>query len=509
MKTCRWPSPDLHGERRLDHLARLAAAHLCLRRVACSLRVASATRGANGSTSCSTSASAGSTSGSDDSGRRRPSGESPPTAYRRSRRSGHGLDSHATDGLPRLRPRQPSAAARSPPACRARLQQDRARRARSPGSARSALSGSTFTGSAASSSTSLGHVFVRGDHAATPAGRALARAGGVKSSACAITVAPSVARVGDQRGVAPQRLAVDAPVHADGPARQRLARIPLALPVVHEAAGREAVLEPQQQRFGQLALLGAERGGVPLDAFHVVDRHEGRLAALREPTSCAARSASTCSPSASMAAHCASLYGLVTRGSSCTRVTLIATLNSTLRDVGEADHRRGVAGVGGAGERNVALAGEQSRRRVEPDPAGAGQVDLGPGVQVGEVRLRTRWAVERLHVGDELDQVARREARREAEMPQDLHQQPARVAARSAARWPAFPRASARPAPCAPGSVISCCSCWLSRTSISDGALVGADRGPEALHPVAQAAVRAAAVSRNGLQLLAPAPARR
>ena len=33
---------------------------------------------------------------------------------------------------------------------------------------------------------------------------------------------------------------------------------------------------------------------------------------------------------ASMAAHCASLYGSVTRGSSCTRVTVITTLNSVL-----------------------------------------------------------------------------------------------------------------------------------------------------------------------------------
>ena len=96
--------------------------------------------------------------------------------------------------------------------------------------------------------------------------------------------------------------------------------------------------------------------------------------------------------------------------------------------------------VGGAGERDVALAGEQAGGRVEADPAGAGQVDLGPGVQVGEVGLRPRRAVERLHVGLELDQVARDEARRQAEVPQQLHQQPA--PSRGTSRCPA--RASPR-----------------------------------------------------------------
>ena len=48
--------------------------------------------------------------------------------------------------------------------------------------------------------------------------------------------------VGDQRLVVPDRLAVRTPPAAERPARQRLARIPLALPVVEEAARREACL---------------------------------------------------------------------------------------------------------------------------------------------------------------------------------------------------------------------------------------------------------------------------
>jgi hypothetical protein len=50
-----------------------------------------------------------------------------------------------------------------------------------------------------------------------------------------------------------------------------------------------------------------------------------------------------------------------------------------------AGDRRGGSRLGRAGERDVAFAGEQAGGRIEADPAGARQVDLGPGVQVGEV----------------------------------------------------------------------------------------------------------------------------
>ncbi|MDT4827529.1 hypothetical protein FQZ97_608780 [compost metagenome] len=80
---------------------------------------------------------------------------------------------------------------------------------------------------------------------------------------------------------------------------------------------------------------------------------------------------------------------------------------------------------------DVALAGEQPAGRVEADPAGAGQVHLAPGVQVGEVDVGAGRAVEGLHVGGQLDQVAGHEARGEAQVAQQLDQQPAAVAARA------------------------------------------------------------------------------
>ena len=148
-------------------------------------------------------------------------------------------------------------------------------------------------------------------------------------------------------------------------------------------------------------------------------------------TSWALRSASTRRPRASSAAP-----GLVGEG------------QGDARRLGDPRHRHRVfeadlAGVerprdGGRGavvrrrgERDVALAAEQSGGGVEADPARARQVDLGPGMQVGEVVPRAERARHGVDVGLELDQVAGHEAGRQPEAAQDVHHQPGRVAARA------------------------------------------------------------------------------
>lgn len=76
------------------------------------------------------------------------------------------------------------------------------------------------------------------------------------------------------------------------------------------------------------------------------------------------------------------------------------------------------------------FAGQQPGGRVKTDPAGAGQVDFGPGVQVGEIDLGAAGTVDALLVGRELDQVAGHKAGRQAEILHDLDQQPRTVPAR-------------------------------------------------------------------------------
>ena len=151
-------------------------------------------------------------------------------------------------------------------------------------------------------------------------------------------------------------------------------------------------------------------------------------------TSCASSSPSTRSPSASMACHSASSYGRVTRG-------ILVHPGDRHREREASRHvahdpardRRRARRHGGARERDVSLAGEEAGRRIESDPAGARYVDLRPGMQVREVAFRAARAVEGLHVGDELDEIAGDEARRQPEVAERLHEQPARVPTRAAA----------------------------------------------------------------------------
>ncbi|MNE61252.1 hypothetical protein D3C87_1641060 [compost metagenome] len=52
-----------------------------------------------------------------------------------------------------------------------------------------------------------------------------------------------------------------------------------------------------------------------------------------------------------------------------------------------AGNRRGIAEMRRCRQRNMALAGQKPRSGVETDPAGARHIDLGPGMQIGEIDL--------------------------------------------------------------------------------------------------------------------------
>ncbi len=92
------------------------------------------------------------------------------------------------------------------------------------------------------------------------------------------------------------------------------------------------------------------------------------------------------------------------------------------------DRRRRLV-MGRRAKRQMALAAQEAGGDVEANPAGARDIDLRPGVQIGEVVVRAHRPFDRIDVGPELDQIARDEAGGEAEPPQDLHEQPCRVPA--------------------------------------------------------------------------------
>ena len=238
---------------------------------------------------------------------------------------------------------------------------------------------------------------------------------------------------GDARRVAPDRLSVAPPIERERPARQRFARIPFALPIVQEPAGGELISQAPDQRVGERALGRADRVRVPLARFEVVDRNESRLAAHGEAHVVALE------PLVDLVAQSVErrprVLGKRLRDARMFGDPLDAHVEVKI-DIGEtrdARDRRGVAIMGRRGERNMAFAGQEPRGRIESDPARAGKIDLGPGVQIGEVVVRAGGPVERDPIRLELNEVAGHEPRRETQIAQDLHQKPARIAARARA----------------------------------------------------------------------------
>ena len=84
-----------------------------------------------------------------------------------------------------------------------------------------------------------------------------------------------------------------------------------------------------------------------------------------------------------------------------------------------------------ASQRNMTFTGHQARGGVKANPACAGQVNLAPCVQIGEVHLGAAGAIERFHIGFELNQVTRDKSCSQPQAAHQLHQQPAGVAARA------------------------------------------------------------------------------
>ena len=233
----------------------------------------------------------------------------------------------------------------------------------------------------------------------------------------------------DQVEVFPDRLAVGAPVDGEGPAGELLAGIPFALAVVEHGSWGKTLLEAAKEFLGVGALIGADGSGIPFGAFHVVGGNEGRLAPHREADVAALQEVvNVCAavedglPSLVAVGQCHP-GRFADAGQRHLEVEGHLGLFVGTRDGGGTD------GMRGGSQRDVALAGEQAGRGVEADPAGAREVDFGPGVEVGEVGFSPNRAVERFDVGGELDQVAGHEAGGEAQIAEDLDEQPGAVAA--------------------------------------------------------------------------------
>ena len=92
------------------------------------------------------------------------------------------------------------------------------------------------------------------------------------------------------------------------------------------------------------------------------------------------------------------------------------------------------SGLGRAAQGDVPLAGQQARGRIETDPPRPWQIDLAPGVEIGEVHLGPARSIQRLLVGRQLDEVPAHETGGHPHRAEELDQQPGRIAAGTAAQ---------------------------------------------------------------------------
>ena len=199
---------------------------------------------------------------------------------------------------------------------------------------------------------------------------------------------------------------------------------------MQHASGGEVVFQAQGQLTGQGAFVFPMGFGVPLGAVHVVDGNERWLAALGQAHILLLE------VGINLLAELVDLVPvLIAVRFSHPRVFMDTgdghlVFEGHLGLVGEAADGRRRGRQRRTGQRNVPFAGEHARGGIETNPAGAGDIHLGPGMQVGKVHRGAAGPIQRLLVGSQLDQVTRNKTRCQTELTQDLHQQPGAVAAR-------------------------------------------------------------------------------
>ena len=180
---------------------------------------------------------------------------------------------------------------------------------------------------------------------------------------------------------------------------------------------------------GETALVGADGGGVPLVAVHVVDRDERGFAAHGEADVAVFE---ILVDEIAEGVDVLPLLGGVGFGDARRLLDagdLHLEIELDFGLAGEADDGRGGLRVWGGGDGEVTFTGHEARGWVKADPSGTGEIDLGPGVEIGEVMFGTGGTVEALNIRFELDEVTGHEAGGEAEVTQGLAEQPGGVAA--------------------------------------------------------------------------------
>ena len=195
-------------------------------------------------------------------------------------------------------------------------------------------------------------------------------------------------RVGEEFRMPPQRLAVSSPDQPDLPARQRLVGVPPALAVLNEATRAERCRRTAPPADRRAPASGRRRP--PPSTPEPAVRH--RRTKVGSPPMVSSRPAalsrrSTSAPSRCRAEPLIRRVGLIGATVVGEPVHGVAEIEVDLAGPGGPGDRRRLQRAGRCGQRDVPLAGQQGRGRIETDPAGSRHVRLRPGVQIGRVAL--------------------------------------------------------------------------------------------------------------------------
>ena len=209
---------------------------------------------------------------------------------------------------------------------------------------------------------------------------------------------------------------------------------------MEKTAGCKLSTQALEEISSQTQLVGTESGRIPFVAIHVVDRNESWFSAHRQANVTGGKF--IVDPVSDFTQAVPLVLGV---GLGDARIFmdardthLMEKLHLTFTD----ETRNGSGGLrlGRCSQWYVSFTCEQARGRIKANPAGSGQVDFSPRVEVCEVVVRTWRTIKRFHVGLELNQVTGHEAGSETEPAQSLDQKPPGVAARAARKFQCFLR---------------------------------------------------------------------